>query len=63
MAFVSLVAKSYSSDEEEKIRSEKFAKNFAAVLKHNAEEALGMHKYTMGLNEYSDMVRLFSTLL
>lgn len=48
-------SKSYKSEAEEQMRAEKFAKNFAAMLKHNSEQALGMHKYTMGLNEYSDL--------
>lgn len=55
--WIVIVAKSYKTDEEEQRRFDKFSKNFAHILEHNSEEALGMHSFTLGLNKYSDMVR------
>ena len=54
----SIIAKTYESDEEEQKRYQKFSKNLAHIIDHNSEQALGMHSYTLGLNEYADMVRL-----
>lgn len=54
--FIFISAKSYESDDEEQSRFGKFSKNFAEIIKHNSEQALGMHSYTLGLNEYADMV-------
>ena len=38
----------------------KFSKNFATVLEHNSEQVLGLHTYTLGLNEYADLVSKLS---
>lgn len=51
-----LVAKTYASPEEEKTRFQKFSKNFVTVLQHNSEQTLGMHSFSLGINEYSDLV-------
>lgn len=48
-------SKSYTTEEEEKMRFGKFAQNFVTVVKHNNEEAMGLHSYRMGINEYSDL--------
>ncbi|XP_067950852.1 cathepsin L-like [Watersipora subatra] len=46
--------KSYSEDEEQS-RFQKFSKNFEKIVHHNAEHEKGLHTYSMGLNQYSDM--------
>ena len=37
-------------------RQKTFENNVAAINNHNLEYDLGMHTFTMGINEYSDMV-------
>jgi len=48
-------AKQYSSEEEHQYRKNAFAANVEFVQKHNAEHALGLHTYTVGLNKFSDL--------
>jgi cathepsin L len=54
-SFKTTHSKTYESDDEEQSRYQKFQKNFNKVINHNSEQALGLHSYTLGINEYSDM--------
>ncbi|XP_067950860.1 cathepsin L-like [Watersipora subatra] len=49
-------SKSYESEEDSQ-RFEIFARNYAMIEKHNAEEALGFHTFTLGLNKFADLTR------
>ena len=45
-----------------------FAENLNLIQKHNAEEALGLHTFTLGVNEFADLtneefVRQFNGLV
>ena len=37
------------------LRRSIFADNLRAIEKHNAEHALGLHSYTLGVNKFADM--------
>lgn len=47
--------KVYNTIEDEAIRRAIFNENIMEVQKHNLEYDLGMHTYTLGMNEFSDM--------
>merc|ERR1712165_27945 len=47
--------KQYLSQEEHEVRKAIFAKNLILIAQHNAEEALGLHTFTLGVNEFADM--------
>merc|ERR1712110_1401629 len=44
--------RSYSSVEEHDLRRSIFADNLRLIAEHNAEHALGLHSYTMGVNRF-----------
>ncbi|KAF6034464.1 hypothetical protein EB796_007225 [Bugula neritina] len=48
-------SKEYNSNVEERTRFQKFARNYASVMQHNSEKALGLHSFALGLNKYSDL--------
>ena len=48
--------KQYKSKSEENFRMNIFLQNKEEIAKHNAEYELGMHTYTVGINQFSDMV-------
>merc|ERR1712168_40302 len=47
--------KNYVSQQEHNYRKAVFADNLKKIQKHNAEEALGLHTFTLGVNEFADM--------
>merc|ERR1712145_10821 len=47
--------KNYVSQQEHNYRKAVFADNLKTIAKHNAEEALGLHTFTMGVNKFADM--------
>jgi len=47
--------KQYLSQEEHNARKAVFAGNLILIAQHNAEEALGLHTFTLGVNEFADM--------
>lgn len=47
--------KNYLSEQEHDIRKAIFAENLKVIQKHNAEEALGLHTFTLGVNQFADM--------
>jgi len=47
--------KQYRSLEEHQYRKDAFANNLEFVRRHNAEHALGLHTFTVGINKFSDM--------
>jgi len=48
-------AKKYNTAVEHEKRKAIFADNMKTIAKHNAEEALGLHTFTMGVNKFADM--------
>ena len=48
--------KQYDSKREEDFRMKIFLQNKEEIAKHNAEYELGIHTYTIGVNQFSDMV-------
>jgi len=48
--------KKYKSKSEDNLRMNIFLQNKEEIAKHNAEYELGMHTYTVGINQFSDMV-------
>ncbi|XP_043088891.1 cathepsin S, ortholog 1 [Puntigrus tetrazona] len=55
MAWKSQHNKSYGNPREERHRRGVWEKNLLDVMKHNEETSLGLHSYTQGLNQLSDM--------
>jgi len=48
--------------EEEDKRKEIWLQNRQIVLKHNYQYDLGQHTYTLGMNNFADMVRIFADM-
>jgi len=46
--------RNYLSSDEHDNRKAVFAENLKLIQKHNVEEALGLHTYTLGVNEFAD---------
>jgi len=60
--------RNYLSSDEHDTRKTVFAENLNLIQKHNAEEALGLHTFTLGVNEFADLtneefVRQFNGLV
>ncbi|XP_039521838.1 cathepsin S, ortholog 1 isoform X1 [Pimephales promelas] len=55
MAWKSQHNKSYRNTREERHRRAVWEQNLLEILKHNEETAGGLHTYTLGLNQLSDM--------
>lgn len=55
--FKSIHEKSYDSASEDNYRRAIWEKNLDIIKRHNLEESLGFHTYTLGMNKYGDMVR------
>ena len=49
--------KSYASPNEEAKRFKVFKKNMVLIAGHNHKKSLGFHGFTLGVNEFADMVR------
>jgi len=47
--------KNYLSQQEHDFRKAIFADNLNKIQQHNAEEALGLHTFTLGVNQFADM--------
>merc|ERR1712198_188016 len=47
--------KSLLTDQEHDIRKNIFAANLKFIEKHNAEHALGLHTFTVGINQFADL--------
>merc|ERR1711973_837640 len=47
--------KSLLTDQEHDIRKNIFAANLKFIEKHNAEHALGLHTFTVGVNQFADL--------
>ena len=50
--------KQYASADEEDSRKDAFIANHKSITIHNYLHAKGLSTYTMGINQYTDMVRL-----
>jgi len=53
--WASLQNKQYATREEVVLRRSIYNANVAAIQKHNAEAAAGLHTWTMGVNKFTDM--------
>ncbi|CAF1297507.1 unnamed protein product [Adineta steineri] len=53
--FKRVFEKEYSSNEEEINRRHIWEENLAMIQKHNLESDIGMHKYTLEMNQFGDM--------
>eukprot|EP01147_Barroeca_monosierra_P001656 gene1656-4786_t len=53
--FKSQFGKVYESVEEEARRAQIFADNLAFISRHNTEAARGLHTYTVGINQFTDL--------
>jgi len=47
--------KTYRTVEEQDARRAVFERNLKLIEKHNEEEKLGLHSYTMGINQFTDL--------
>merc|ERR1712223_214178 len=47
--------KNYLSSQEHNLRKAIFAENLVKINKHNVEESLGLHTFTLGVNKFADM--------
>jgi cathepsin L len=55
--FFFFLGKSYHSIEEETYRRTVFKKNALVVEEHNKEYNLGKKSYSLGINQFADLVR------
>ncbi|XP_052388701.1 cathepsin S, ortholog 1 [Carassius gibelio] len=55
MAWKSQHNKAYRNSREERHRRGVWEQNLLDIMKHNEETAVGLHSYTLGLNQLSDM--------
>ncbi|CAF4924504.1 unnamed protein product, partial [Rotaria socialis] len=53
--FKSIFKKQYLSNEEETTRRQIWEENVALIRKHNLESDLGIHSYTLEMNQFGDM--------
>jgi cathepsin L len=54
-SFKNVHKKQYNSVAEESARRTIWQANSATIVQHNSEAALGIHTYTLGMNEYGDL--------
>merc|ERR1711915_182138 len=47
--------RNYLSTPEHDNRKSVFVSNYKLIQKHNAEHALGLHTYTLGVNQFADL--------
>ena len=51
--------KTYESHFEERFRLKIYKESRARVERHNLQHAMGEHTYTIEINQFSDMVRVY----
>ncbi|CAF1381492.1 unnamed protein product [Adineta ricciae] len=54
-SFKNVHNKVYSNKQEEKYRFGIFKTNIAVINKHNSEAEMGVHSYTLGVNQFADL--------
>jgi len=54
-SFMGTFEKNYFSQQEHDLRKAIFAENLRLINQHNAEHALGLHTFTLGVNKFADM--------
>jgi len=59
---VSILEKVYEHDTEEEYRKTVFAETLKKVEMHNYLHSKGLKSYKMGINQFSDMVRIYTVV-